>query len=87
MTNTMDITGTSDTVLDAAIALRTGDAEYDFDALTYRELVEVQAVTGVSLSGWIAVARRAADVQSHVSRRDYEGAILARQEDDGRNVG
>ncbi len=82
----VDISNVSDTVLDAVLALRSNDTSFDFDALTRRELIEVQEISGVSLALWIAGTPE----QERAARSpgaDFEAMILARQEDDGRNVG
>ncbi len=78
MANTVDITNASDTVLDAFLALKTGDASFDFDALTSRDLLALKAMGCKGLDGWLALTP--APTSGRSSGRDYEGAILARQE-------
>lgn len=72
------IENVSDAVLDAVLALRAGDPSFDFNGLTRRELIEVQAISGVSLALWIAQAP--AEYARRNPGADFEGLILARQE-------
>ena len=86
-TNLTDITNASDLVLDAFLAFRTGDAAFDFDALTAAELRALaRMLPGANLRTWILLAEQAEDSRRTVSRATgdyYEGRILARQERDG----
>jgi hypothetical protein len=84
--NTYDITSTSDRVLDAFMALKSNDTSFNFDGLSRLELVELQGLAGnkVDLSGWITL-QGLKEEREHAARkvsvgRDYEGAILRRQE-------
>lgn len=88
MGQTFDITNVSDRVLDAFMALKSNDNSFDFDGLSRLELVELQKLAGptVDFSLWITLQSRKED-REHAARkvsvgRDYENAILARQERD-----
>ena len=83
--NTIDITNVSDRVLDAFMAVKADDTSFNFDELSRLELVELQRLLPtMDFSGWITLQGRKED-RAHAARkvsvgRDYEHAILARQE-------
>ena len=81
------ITTASDRVLAAFRAVKSNDKSFDFDALSRLDLVELQRLLpAVDFSGWIALQGLKED-RAHAAStarvgRDYENAILARQERD-----
>jgi hypothetical protein len=75
----LNITHVSDAVLDAVLAIAASDAAFDFDALTRRELIEVEALSGVSLTAWIRAAP--AEFATRNKGADFEAMILDRQVD------
>ena len=83
--NTTDITTVSDRVLDAFMAVKSNDTSFGFDGLSRLELIELQRlIPAVDFSTWITLQGWKED-REHAARkvpvgRDYENAILARQE-------
>lgn len=80
MGNTIDITNYSDNVIDAILAFRTNDNSFDWESLTVKELYQLQDATGADFSVWIRQTEMRTARSTRPVGRDYEGAILARQE-------
>jgi hypothetical protein len=80
--NMTDITDLSDAALDVVLAVKAGEECVVVEHLTAKERYQVCEALGVSArSHWINNTPYEAAPKSRVSRFDYEGAILAEQEE------
>ena len=80
--NIIDITSLTELTIDALFAWKTGDEDFNYDALNINELFDLQRATGADLSLWIRDARTreaAARTEVDSDTRDYEAAILDAQ--------